>query len=101
MKQVFSNSIAKNIKGGKTKDLSPAKLANLYAKIDGDGNGTISKDELKEIIDEGDVVTLSAKDFSVLFSAIDIDGNGAVDFTEFCAFFASLPSDKGTFDNEA
>ena len=50
----------------------------------------MSKDELKFLIEDGDVVTLSSKDSNFLFSAIDIDGNGSVNFAEFCAFFASL-----------
>ena len=100
LKQVFATSIAKNIAGGKNKDLSPAELGNLYNKIDEDGNGTISKDELKLLIEDGDVVKLSSKDYNFLFSAIDIDGNGTVDFAEFCAFFASLPAQNESFNDD-
>ena len=92
LKEAFAKSIAKNIKGGKLKDLSPADLQGLYASIDIDKNGNISKDELQVLIEEGDVANLSEHDFTALFSAIDIDDNGTVDFAEFCAFFVSLPS---------
>jgi len=37
LKQVFAKSVAKNIEGGKSKDLSPAELGNTYNKIDVDG----------------------------------------------------------------
>jgi len=100
LKQVFAKSAAKNIEGGKSKDLSPAELGNLYNKIDEDGNGTISKDELKLLIEDGDVVTLSSKDYNILFSAIDIDGNGTVNFAEFCAFFAALPAQNESFKDD-
>ena len=92
LKEAFAKSIAKNIKGGKLKDLSPADLQGLYNSIDIDKNGNISKDELKVLIEEGDVANLSENDFTALLSAIDIDNNGTVDFSEFCAFFVSLPT---------
>ena len=88
----LKEAFAKSIKGGKLNDLSPADLQGLYDSIDIDKNGNISKDELKVLIEEGDVANLSEHDFTALFSAIDIDDNGTVDFSEFCAFFVSLPS---------
>ena len=67
-------------------------FADEQQTIDIDKNGNISKDELKVLIEEGDVANLSENDFTALFSAIDIDNNGTVDFPEFCAFFVSLPT---------
>ena len=61
--------------------------------MDSDRNGHISKEELlKQLIDENGLGSLSDKDFNVMFSTIDLDGNGNVNFTEFTAFFASLPA---------
>ena len=44
------------------------------------------------MIDESGLGFLSDKDFDVMFLTIDLDGNGYVNFTEFTAFFASLPT---------
>ena len=91
LKEAFSKAISKHIDGGLKSDLSPDEVAKLYHQVDSDGNGTISKEELKQLIDENGLGTLSDKDFDVMFSTIDLDGNNNVTFTEFTAFFASLP----------
>ena len=97
LKAAFSNAISKHIDGGLKSDLSPDEVAKLYRKVDSDGNGKISKEELKQLIDENELGSLSDRDFEVMFSTIDLDGNGEVNFTEFTAFFASLP----TVDNDS
>ena len=97
LKAAFSNAISKHIDGGLKSDLSPDEVAKLYRKVDSDGNGKISKEELKQLIDENELGSLSDRDFDVMFSTIDLDGNGEVNFTEFTAFFASLP----TVDNDS
>jgi len=98
LKDAFSKAISKHIDGGLKSDLSPDEVAKLYHKVDSDKNGTISKEELKQLIDENGLGTLSDKDFNVMFSTIDLDGNNSVSFTEFIAFFASLPqaADNGS-----
>jgi len=98
LKEAFSKAISKHIDGGLKSDLSPNEVAKLYHTVDSDGNGTISKEELKQLIDENGLGTLSDKDFDVMFSTIDLDGNNNVSFTEFTAFFASLPqaADNGS-----
>ena len=45
---------------------------------------------------ENGLGSLSDKDFNMMFSTIDLDdGNGNVNFMEFTAFFASLPTTTG------
>lgn len=95
----FRKAVSKQISGGLKDDLSPDQLLKLYKKVDADGNGTISKDELKQLINENGLGDLSDKDFNVMFSTIDLDDNKALSFTEFTAFFASLPSSDSFEDS--
>ena len=103
LKSAFSAAVSRHIDGGLTSNLSPEEVSKLYHDVDIDGNGNISKSELKQLINEDGVGNLSDKDFDMMFSTIDLDGNGNVTFTEFIAFFASLPTDNGdeTWDENA
>ena len=107
LKAAFSKAISKHINGGLKSDLSPDEVAKLYREVDSDANGNISKEELKQLIDEHGLGSLSDKDFDVIFSTIDLDGNGYVNFTEFTASLPtaadndSLPEEAFDDNNEA
>jgi len=90
VKAAVLKSIAKTMALTTSRNLQPDELAQMFQKIDIDGNGNIDKDEMKGLVDEAGVANMSERDYDVLFASIDIDGNGTVDFTEFCAFFASI-----------
>ena len=90
VKEAVLKSIAKTMTLKISKNLQPSDLAQMFQKIDIDGNGNIDKDEMKGLVDEAGVANMSERDYDVLFASIDIDGNGTLDFTEFCAFFASI-----------
>ena len=93
VKAAVAMSIAKTMDfSGSSKNLSPSELEAMFVKIDNDGNGNLSKNEIKELVDDAGVANMSEKDYDILFASIDIDGNGTLDFAEFSAFFAAISS---------
>jgi len=92
VKAAVLKSIAKSMTVTMSKNLSPRELEDMFKKIDTDGNGSISKDEVKGLVDEAGVANMSERDYNVFFGCIDLDENGTLDFAEFCAFFASISS---------
>ena len=93
VKAAVAMSIAKTMNfSGTSKNLSPSELESMFVKIDNDGNGNLSKDEIKGLVDDAGVANMSEKDYDILFASIDIDGNGTLDFAEFSAFFAAISS---------
>ena len=52
---------------------------------------TITKEELKTMLESNNVISMSDNDFSLLFRAIDSDQNGTINFAEFSSFLSSLP----------
>jgi len=100
VKEAVLKSIAKSMTVTMSKNLSPRELENMFKKIDTDGNGSISKAEVKGLVDEAGVANMSERDYNVLFGSIDLDENGTLDFAEFCAFFASISS-SDNFDDDA
>jgi len=90
VKAAVAMSIAKTMNfSGSSKNLSPSELEAMFVKIDTDGNGNLSKDEIKGLVDDAGVANMIEKDYDILFASIDIDGNGTLDFAEFSAFFCS------------
>lgn len=75
-----------------SKKLKRKDLEKMFNMIDDDANGILDKSEVRSLMDEAGVNNMSDKDYDVLFAAIDLDGDGTWDFTEFCAFFASISS---------
>ena len=101
VKEAVLKSIAQSMTITTSKALTPAELEKMFKKIDADGNGNLSKDEVKELVNEAGVANMSDRDYDVLFGCIDLDCNGTLDFTEFCALVASMPvADDDSF-NEA
>ena len=91
VKAAVAMSIAKTMNfSGSSKNLSPSELEAMFVKIDDDGNGNLSKDEIKGLVDDAGVANMSDKDYEILFASIDLDGNGTLDFAEFSAFFAAI-----------
>lgn len=101
VKQAVAKSIAKNMNFTTHKALTPAELQNMFDKIDVNHDGALSKEEIKGLVEEAGVATMSDNDIDILFSSIDFDGNGSLDFTEFAAFFAAIASKEGDeFDDD-
>jgi len=100
VKDAVIKSIAKSINITTSRAVSRIELENMFKKIDADGNGKLSKDEIKSLVHNAGVANLSDKDYDVLFNSVDIDGNGTLDFAEFCAFFTYFKVDNGDKFNE-
>ena len=71
------------------------KLKQDFNMFDVDGDGTISTEELGNILKSfGDEVTDAA--VSEVINEFDVDGNGEIDFNEFLIMMASKNQKKGT-----
>jgi len=73
-----------------------ADLRCHFRRLDEDGNGSISKEELKAGIAAGDL-SISKQDFNEIFATIDTGGNGQIEYTEWLAATVS-PSTLGSDD---
>lgn len=63
-----------------SKDLT--ELRNQFEALDKDGDGTLSREELKQGLSS---MSLGSEDAEMLMSHIDSDGSGELDWTEFIA----------------
>eukprot|EP01083_Nonionella_stella_P002333 6731_1 len=90
LKDEMLRSIANTMGLTKKRQLKHKDLKKMYDMIDDDNNGILEKSEVRSLIDEAGVNSMSEKDYDILFAAIDLDGDGTLDFMEFCAFFASI-----------
>ena len=68
----------------------PANAQQLFQKIDTDGDGRITKDEMKASAPKGG--SRPGPSIDSLFSQIDTDGDGGIDETENQAFLESAKS---------
>lgn len=100
VKALVLKSITQTMNISASKALSPSELESMFTKIDTDGNGNLSKDEVKGLVEDAGVASMSDRDYDVLFNSIDLDKNGTLDFAEFCAFFTSISveDEKDSFD---
>ncbi len=58
-------------------------LINAFRLLDEDGNGRISRQELKRVI-EGDLSIVRSEDFySSIIKEVDLDGDGEISYYEF------------------
>lgn len=67
------------------------RLGHVFSQFDLDKSGEISASELGGVFQKLGVA-LSERELHVIISQADKDANGEVNFTEFCEFFATLPS---------
>jgi len=67
--------------------LADEDLTRAFAKVDSDGDGLISFNELEGAVDilSTDQVQISAQDVAALFNEVDLNGDGVIDFEEFVA----------------
>ena len=93
MKSTFAAAVAQYQGLYKNKTMTPDELATMFNKVDGDKGGTITKEELKIMLESNNVISMSDNDFSLLFRAIDSDQNGTINFAEFSSFLSSLPEE--------
>lgn len=60
-------------------------LRDAFIKIDANGDGTITKDEMKAGVGQIKNCGLSEEDFGLAMKLMDTNGNGVIDYTEFIA----------------
>ena len=70
-----------------TDDVKP-QIAEIFRKLDADGNGTLEKEELHGFITCYDGRSFDQGHFDTFFATLDTDGNGSVDEDEFCRYIA-------------
>ena len=72
----------------KEKLLSTEKLQAAFSLFDKDGGGTISSEEIKEILCSGQKI--DEKVWEEVIKEVDNDGNGEIDFEEFSTMMQKL-----------
>lgn len=73
-----------------------SKLPELFAKLDVDKTGSISKSELKNGLTELDMTVDDTK-IDSFFSVVDVDGDGEISKGEFMAFVSTHNPDNSEF----
>jgi hypothetical protein len=61
-------------------------LQELFAKVDANGDGKVTKEEATEYLRKERQVNLDAHSIDVIWQALDADGNGSLDISEFPRF---------------
>ena len=72
----------------KDKLLSGEKLKAAFNLFDKDGGGTISSDEIKEVLCSGQKI--DDKVWEEIINEVDGDGNGEIDYDEFVTMMQKL-----------
>jgi len=65
-----------------------------FQLFDKNGDGKISKDELKEVLKSGDVDSVVETDMQELLDTVDKNGDGEIDFQEFFAMMKGVEPGK-------
>jgi Ca2+-binding EF-hand superfamily protein len=87
LRNQFARRIAASVHISNAEEaLSMDALMKEFSRIDTDGSGGISREELHNFIMDKKVGSISEADFNALFTVLDIDDSGFVEFIEFCAF---------------
>lgn len=74
-----------NILVKQTKDTKFVKLREQFEKMDKDGTGLITPQELKQFFDENDQIDIGEDEVKTLISELDYAGNGKINYSEFLA----------------
>lgn len=85
IKQDFGDSIANFLEDG-----SPEEVTALWSKLDIDGDGVVTREELSLFVTSEKLSDFTPEDAEVLHQDIDTNGDGVVDFGEFQAYLYSL-----------
>jgi calcium-dependent protein kinase len=72
--------------------LSDEKMKQAFNLFDKDGGGSISSDEVKEVLGVGK--NIDEKIWKDIIGEVDIDGNGEIDYYEFKEMMEKLITDE-------
>lgn len=61
------------------------KIDNIFRSMDSDGDGTLTRDEIKAGYNEHFSSNMSDEEIARIFSSVDSDLSGEIDYTEFVA----------------
>jgi calcium-dependent protein kinase len=61
------------------------KLRDAFIKIDKNGDGTLTADELQQGVSQFEKCQLTPEDFNLAMKLMDTNNNGVIDYTEFIA----------------
>ena len=84
-KESFAKRFAETIRFD-GKHVTPELLEDEFRRMDANGDGELSKEELKSVM--GD--KMDPEDFEAMFVAMDVDHSGTIKFSEFCTFITDL-----------
>lgn len=74
-----------------------------FRVFDRDGNGKITKEEILEVLGDGDVKNMAMRDICALMKDVDANGDGEIDFQEFMQMMRGnidLPGGVSSKDTE-
>ena len=92
MREDFGRRMMNSVEIANFSANDPTQLTEMFKQLDGDENGFIEKQELRNFMDKREPV-MSEADFNVLWKSIDADKSGTIDYIEFCIFVAKSSSD--------
>jgi calcium-dependent protein kinase len=69
--------------------LQDTQLRAAFSFFDKDGNGTINRDELREVL-ESDDFALKEEEIQRIIAGVDINGDGEIDYLEFITMMKSF-----------
>jgi len=89
MKMRTLYGIAQNITITPTAGMLNAEdLLKEFQHMNKNKGGKITKDEMRNWIEDGKLGDISDRDFNLMWGVMDIDGDGEVDFIEFSAYLS-------------
>ena len=85
------------IEGGSKRDIickaliQRAGIRKAFEKYDKDGNGYITRNEFRKIVEDKYQATLMASQVDALMDQADVDKSGKIEFEEFMKSFSYFP----------
>ena len=71
-------------------------IRKAFEKYDKDGNGSITRDEFRKVVEDYYQAKLHPSKVDVLLTQADANGNGSIDYEEFLRAFTYFPAKGST-----
>ena len=69
-------------------------IRKTFAKYDKDGNGIITRDEFRKVVEDKYQAKMTSSQIDALMTQADIDDNGKIEYEEFLKAFTYFPVNK-------